>query len=86
RKEEEGRSQKKEGARRSIFTNMRCSQFMIEGSAIALLVIIRASGKKGFSGREGRARDLCTKAKIEAVLKSTVKTKNLGGSSAGMMI
>ncbi|MEG4393648.1 hypothetical protein QUB30_14675 [Microcoleus sp. BROC3] len=59
---------------------------MIEGSAIALLEIIRGWGKEGFSGREGRSRDVCTKAKIEAVLKSRVKTKNLGVSSPGMMI
>jgi hypothetical protein len=50
---------------------------MIEGSAIALLVRKGVGEKERFSGREGRSRDVCTKAKIEAVLKSRVKTKNL---------
>ena len=52
-------------------------KFMREGSAIALLVRKGVGEKEGFSGRERLSRDVCTKAKIEAVLKSRVKTKNL---------
>jgi len=50
---------------------------MREGSAIALLVRKGVGEKEGFSARQGRSRDVCTKAKIEAVLKIRVKTKTL---------